>query len=67
MNTLGTNTTHEKAHANSTGLLELINSFDPATRQGLADDNILLCLYNLYEQLGIERKLLHCTLIAILA
>ena len=57
--TLGMNAAHEKAHANSTGFLELINSFDAATRQGLADDNILLHLYNLYEQLGIERKLLY--------
>ena len=57
--TLGTNATQQKAHANSTGFLEMINSFDAATRQGLADDNILLRLYNLHEQLGIERKLLH--------
>ena len=35
--TLGTNATQQKAHANSTGFLELINSFDAATRQGLAD------------------------------
>ena len=34
---LGINAAHEKAHANSTGFLELINSFDAATRQGLAD------------------------------
>lgn len=59
MNTTGTNVTQQKAHANSTGFLELISSFDAATRQGLADDNILLRLYNLYQQLGIERKLLH--------
>ncbi len=59
MNTTGKNATQQKARAFSTGFLELINSFDTATRQGLADDNILLRLYNLYEQLGIERKLLH--------
>ena len=34
---LGINAAHEKAHANSTGFLELINSFDAAARQGLAD------------------------------
>lgn len=49
----------EKARAGSTGFQALINSFDTATRQGLAGDNILLGLYNLYEQLGIQRKLLH--------
>lgn len=59
MNTTGTNATQQKAHANSTGFLELINSFDAATRQGLADDNILLSLYNLYERLDMQRKLLH--------
>lgn len=51
--------THKKAHADSTGFLELLNSFDAATRQGLADDNTLLNLYNLCEQLGIQDKLLH--------
>ncbi|MGP5505595.1 hypothetical protein ACTXM6_13060, partial [Psychrobacter celer] len=51
--------THKKAHADSTGFLELLSSFDAATRQGLADDNILLNLYNLCEQLGIQDRLLH--------
>lgn len=50
---------HEKARAFSTGFTVVMNSFDAATRQGLADDNILLRLYKLYEQLGIERKLLY--------
>ncbi len=49
---------HEKARAFSAGF-EMISRFDAATRQGLADDNILLSLYNLYEQLGIQNKLLH--------
>ena len=49
---------HEKARAFSTGL-DMISSFDAATRQGLADDNTLLNLYNLCEQLGIQDKLLH--------
>lgn len=49
---------HEKAHAFSAGF-EMISKFNAATRQGLADDNILLSLYNLYEQLGIQDKLLH--------
>ena len=57
MSTLQTNS-HEKAHAFSTGF-EMINSFKAATRQGLADDNTLLNLYNLFEQLGIQDKLLH--------
>lgn len=51
--------THEKARASSTGFTALLNSFDAATRQGLADDNILLNLYNLCEQLGVQDKLLH--------
>ena len=51
--------THKKAHADSTGFLELLSSFNAATRQGLADDNTLLSLYNLCEQLGIQDKLLH--------
>ena len=51
--------THKKAHADSTGFLELLSSFDAATRQGLVDDNTLLNLYNLCEQLGIQDKLLH--------
>ncbi|MGP5648235.1 DUF927 domain-containing protein [Psychrobacter celer] len=38
--TLQTNT-HEKARAFSTGFTELLNSFDAATRQGLADDPTL--------------------------
>ena len=50
---------HEKARAFSAGFTVVMNSFDAATRQGLADDNILLRLYKLYEQLGIERKLLY--------
>lgn len=51
--------THKKAHADSTGFLELLSSFDAATRQGLADDNTLLNLYDQCEQLGIQDKLLH--------
>ncbi|TXD98174.1 DUF3987 domain-containing protein [Psychrobacter frigidicola] len=50
--------THEKAHAFSAGF-EMISRFNAATRQGLADDNILLSLYNLYEQLSIQDKLLN--------
>ena len=38
---------HEKAHASSAGFQELINSYDAATRQGLADDPILTKLYDL--------------------
>ena len=49
---------HEKARAFSTGL-DMISSFDAATRQGLADDNTLLSLYDQCEQLGIQDKLLH--------
>ena len=49
---------HEKARAFSTGL-DMISSFNAATRQGLADDNTLLSLYNQCEQLGIQDKLLH--------
>ena len=59
MNTTGKNATQQKARAFSTGFLELINSFDAATRQVLADDNILISLYNLCEHLGIQDKLLH--------
>ncbi|WP_423814120.1 DUF3987 domain-containing protein [Psychrobacter sp. 219-2-C] len=55
--TLQTNT-HEKARAFSAGL-DMIGRFNAATRQGLADDNILLNLYNLCEQLGIQDRLLH--------
>ena len=50
--------THEKAHAFSAGF-EMISRFDAATRQGLADDNILLNLYNLSEQSCSQDKLLH--------
>jgi len=49
---------HEKARAFSTGL-DMISRFNAATRQGLADDNTLLSLYDLCEQLGIKDKLLH--------
>ena len=52
------NTTQQKAYANSTGFLELISRFDAATRQGLANDNTLLNLYNLCEQLCTQDKLL---------
>ncbi|KAA0912814.1 DUF3987 domain-containing protein [Psychrobacter sp. ANT_WB68] len=48
---------HQKAHAFSTGF-EMVNRFNAATRQGLADDNTLLNFYNLCEQLGIQDKLL---------
>lgn len=51
-------TTQQKAHANSTGL-EMISRFNPATRQGLANDNILLSLYDLLEQLGVQDKILN--------
>lgn len=50
--------THEKARAFSTGF-EMVSRFNAATRQGLADDNTLLSLYDLCEQLGIQDKLLH--------
>lgn len=49
---------HEKARAFSTGF-EMVSRFNAATRQGLADDNTLLNLYDLCEQLGIQDKLLH--------
>ena len=49
---------HEKARAFSTGL-DMISRFNAATRQGLADDNTLLSLYDQCEQLGIQDKLLH--------
>ena len=49
---------HEKARAFSTGF-EMVSRFNAATRQGLADDNTLLNLYNLCEQLGIQDKLLY--------
>ena len=51
-------TTHKKARAFSTGF-EMISRFDAATRQGLADDNTLLNLYNLCEQSCSQGKLLH--------
>ena len=57
MNTTGTNATYEKARAFSTGF-EMISRFDAATRQGLANDNTLLNLYNLCEQLCTQDKLL---------
>ena len=57
MTTTPTNS-HEKARALSAGL-DMIGRFNAATRQGLADDNILLNLYNLCEQLGIQDRLLH--------
>lgn len=38
---------HEKARAFSTGFEMVINSFDAVTRQGLADDKLLLKLYDL--------------------
>ena len=46
MTTTPTNS-HEKAHAFSAGFQELINSYDAATRQGLADDPTLTKLYDL--------------------
>ena len=52
-------TTQQKAHASSTGFLELLSSFDAATRQGLASDAILTSLYDLNQQLGTQHKLLH--------
>jgi len=58
MTTTPQTNTHEKARAFSTGL-DMIGRFNAATRQGLADDNILLNLYNLCEQLGIQDRLLH--------
>jgi histone H3/H4 len=48
----------QKTHAANVGF-EMISRFNAATPQGLADDNILLSLYNLLEQLGIQDKLLH--------
>lgn len=38
---------HEKARAFSTGFTVVMNSFDAVTRQGLADDKLLLKLYDL--------------------
>ena len=57
MTTTPQTATHEKARTFSTGF-DMISRFNAATRQGLADDNILLSLYDLYEQLGIKDKLL---------
>ena len=57
MTTTPQTATNEKARAFSTGF-EMVSRFNAATRQGLADDNILLSLYDLYEQLGIKDKLL---------
>lgn len=39
--------THEKARAFSTGFTVVMNSFDAVTRQGLADDKLLLKLFDL--------------------
>ena len=39
--------THEKARAFSAGFIELLNSFDAVIRQGLANDKLLLKLYDL--------------------
>ncbi|WP_201629456.1 DUF927 domain-containing protein [Psychrobacter maritimus] len=39
--------THEKARAFSTGFTVVMNSFDAVTRQGLANDKLLLKLYDL--------------------
>ena len=39
--------THEKAHAFSAGFKDLLNSFDAATRQGLAGDPLLIKLFDL--------------------
>ena len=47
MTTKPQTTTHEKARAFSTGFTVVMNSFDAATRQGLADDPTLIKLYEL--------------------
>ncbi len=47
MTTTPQTTTHEKARAFSTGFTVVMNSFDAATRQGLADDPTLIKLYEL--------------------
>jgi len=47
MTTTPQTTTHEKARAFSTGFTVVMNSFDAVTRQGLADDKLLLKLYDL--------------------
>lgn len=56
--TLGNIAAHKKAHANSTGFLELINSFDAATQEWLAGDNVLLNLYSIDQVTGLQHKLL---------
>lgn len=47
MTTTPQTATHEKARAFSTGFTVVMNSFDAATRQGLADDKLLLKLFDL--------------------
>lgn len=47
MTTTPQTATHEKARAFSTGFTVVMNSFDAVTRQGLADDKLLLKLYDL--------------------
>ena len=47
MTTTPQTATHEKARAFSTGFTVVMNSFDAATRQGLADDPTLIKLYEL--------------------
>lgn len=47
MTTTPQTATHEKARAFSTGFTVVINSFDAVTRQGLANDKLLLKLYDL--------------------
>lgn len=45
--TLDKNITQQKAHADSTGLMGLLNDFESATRQALAGDALLTQLYDL--------------------
>ncbi|WP_296240573.1 MULTISPECIES: DUF927 domain-containing protein [unclassified Psychrobacter] len=47
MTTTPQTATHEKARAFSTGFTVVMNSFDAVTRQGLADDKLLLKLFDL--------------------
>ena len=47
MTTTPKTSSHEKAHAFSTGFTVVMNSFDAVTRQGLADDPTLIKLYEL--------------------
>jgi uncharacterized protein (DUF927 family) len=47
MTTTPQTATHEKARAFSTGFTVVMNSFDAVTRQGLANDKLLLKLYDL--------------------